>query len=133
MGARPYADGPSAIHSHMTNTLNAPIEAFDYVYPLRVVCYEIRKNSGGSGRFAGGDGIIREIETFVDSHVTLLTERRRFPPYGLSGGGPGSLGENLIIKGKNVQTLPGKGKTILQKGDKLVIKTPGEGGYGKDR
>ncbi len=132
MGARPYADGPSAIHSHMTNTLNTPIEALEYAYPLRVVRYEIRKNSGGSGRFIGGDGIIREIETLVDTHVTLLTERRRFQPYGLSGGSPGSPGENLIIKGKNVQALPGKGKTILQRGDKLVIKTPGGGGYGKE-
>jgi N-methylhydantoinase B len=62
----------------------------------------------------------------------LLTERRRFQPYGLSGGSPGSPGENLIIKGKNVQALPGKGKTIFQRGDKLVIKTPGGGGYGKE-
>jgi N-methylhydantoinase B len=131
MGARPYADGPSAIHSHMTNTLNTPIEALEYAYPLRVTRYEVRKNSGGRGRFTGGDGIVREIESLVDSQVTLLTDRRRFPPYGLTGGSPGSPGENLLIKGKKVQKLPGKGKTILQKGDKLVIKTPGGGGYGK--
>jgi N-methylhydantoinase B len=131
MGARPYSDGPSAVHSHMTNTLNTPIEAFEYYYPLRVVRYEIRENSGGSGLFKGGDGIVREIEALVDTEVTLLTERRRFPPYGLYGGGPGLTGENLIVHGKEVNILPGKGKTILHKGERLIIKTPGGGGYGE--
>jgi N-methylhydantoinase B len=132
MGARPYADGPSAIHSHMTNTLNTPIEAFEYTYPLRVMRNAIRESSGGSGRYKGGDGIIREIEALVDAHVTFLTERRRFPPYGLHGGSPGLPGENLIQKGNKTQKLPGKGKIFLRKGERLIIKTPGGGGHGKD-
>jgi len=132
MGASTDANGPSALHSHMTNTLNTPVEALEYAYPLRVVRYSIRQNSGGSGKFDGGDGIVREIESLVEAQVTLLTERRRFAPYGLSGGKPGSRGENLVIKGGSEQLIPGKGATILEKGDRLVIKTPGGGGFGTD-
>ncbi len=131
MGARPDADGPSALHSHMTNTLNTPVEALEYAYPLRVVRYAIRDNSGGSGKFVGGDGIIREIESLVEVQVTLLTERRRLPPYGLSGGSPGLQGENAVIQAGKTHPIPGKGTIILNRGDRLVIKTPGGGGFGK--
>jgi N-methylhydantoinase B len=130
MGARIDANGPSALHSHMTNTLNTPVEALEYAYPLRVVRYAIRENSGGAGKFSGGEGIIREIESLVETQVTLLTERRRFSPYGLSGGKPGAPGENLILKDGHTQLLPGKGTTLLSAGDRLVIKTPGGGGFG---
>jgi N-methylhydantoinase B len=132
MGARADANGPSAMHSHMTNTLNTPVEALEYAYPLRVLQYSIRSNSGGSGKFSGGEGIIREIESLVDAQVTLLTERRSLPPYGLSGGAPGSRGENLVIKAGKVMPIPGKGTTLLNSGDRLVIKTPGGGGFGVD-
>jgi N-methylhydantoinase B len=115
----------------MTNTLNTPVEALEYAYPLRVVQTSIREYSGGTGEFNGGDGIIREIESLVEAQVSLLTERRRFPPYGLSGGCPGLPGENLIIQSGNAKPLPGKGTTILNNGDRLVIKTPGGGGFGK--
>jgi N-methylhydantoinase B len=131
MGARPDANGPSALHSHMTNTLNTPVEALEYAYPLRIVRYAIRENSGGTGRFFGGDGIIREIESLVEAQVTLLTERRRSSPYGLSGGSPGSPGENAVIRAGKTQPIPGKGTVILNRGDRLVIKTPGGGGFGK--
>jgi N-methylhydantoinase B len=131
MGASPNADGPSALHSHMTNTLNTPVEALEYAYPLRVVRYAVRENSGGTGKFVGGDGIIREIESLVEAQVTLLTERRRSSPYGLSGGNPGSPGENAVIKAGKTQPIPGKGTFILNRGDRLVIKTPGGGGFGK--
>jgi N-methylhydantoinase B len=131
MGASIDANGPSALHSHMTNTLNTPVEALEYAYPLRVVQTSIREYSGGTGEFNGGDGIIREIESLVEAQVSLLTERRRFPPYGLSGGCPGLPGENLIIQSGNAKPLPGKGTTILNNGDRLVIKTPGGGGFGK--
>jgi N-methylhydantoinase B len=131
MGASPNADGPSALHSHMTNTLNTPVEALEYAYPLRVVRYAIRENSGGTGKFIGGDGIIREIESQVEAQVTLLSERRRFSPYGLSGGNPGLPGENAVIKAGKTQPIPGKGTVILNRGDRLVIKTPGGGGFGK--
>jgi N-methylhydantoinase B len=132
VGARIDADGPSAMHSHMTNTLNTPVEALEYAYPLRVMQYGIREKSGGSGKYSGGEGIIREIMTLVDAQVTLLTERRHLPPYGLSGGQPGLLGENLVIKAGEVKAIPGKGTTILNPGDRLVIKTPGGGGFGEE-
>ncbi len=132
MGARANANGPSAMHSHMTNTLNTPIEALEYAYPLQVLQYGIRENSGGSGKSIGGDGITREIQMLVDAQVTLLTERRRLPPYGLSGGNPGSLGENLVISNEKSKAIPGKGTFYLEAGDRLLIKTPGGGGYGKE-
>jgi N-methylhydantoinase B len=130
MGARPNSDGVSAIHSHMTNTLNTPIEALEYAYPLRVVRYEIRKGSGGNGRFHGGDGIIRDIEALTDCQLTLLTERRIFPPYGLEGGEPGKTGENYLLRDGKEMHLPGKGSVELHKGDILSVRSPGGGGYG---
>jgi N-methylhydantoinase B len=129
-GAHPGGNGSSAVHSHMTNTLNTPIEALEYAYPLRVLRYEIREGSGGQGRYCGGDGIIREIELLVESQVTLLSDRRSIPPYGLSGGHPGALGENTVVKSGVEHPLPGKGTVTLERGDRLVIKTPGGGGYG---
>jgi N-methylhydantoinase B len=130
MGALPDADGPSAVHSHMTNTLNTPIEALEYSYPLRVIQYRIRHDSGGNGKFAGGDGITREIESLVESQVTLLSERRRVAPYGLNGGDPGQRGENIRVRDGEISILPGKGTFRLLPGDRIVIKTPGGGGYG---
>ncbi|MBN2385632.1 MAG: hydantoinase B/oxoprolinase family protein [Anaerolineales bacterium] len=130
MGARPDRDGPSAIHSHMTNTLNTPVEALEYAYPLRVQRYAVRAGSGGAGRFRGGDGIVRAIEVLTDCQVTLLSERRGQGPYGLRGGGSGQPGENRILRGEAEIPLPGKGTVDLKKGDVLVIRTPGGGGYG---
>jgi N-methylhydantoinase B len=131
MGARSDSDGPSALHSHMTNTLNTPIEALEYAYPLRLRRYQIRRGSGGEGRHRGGDGIVREIEALVDCQVSLLSERRRLEPYGLAGGSPGQSGENVLIRGDHEIRLPGKGTFELQAGDILSIRTPGGGGYGK--
>lgn len=131
MGARPKADGPSAVHSHMTNTLNTPVEALEYAYPLQVLRYEIRKGSGGSGRFQGGDGLRRDLQLLTDAQVTILSERRKNPPYGLSGGGSGQCGENILIRGEKEIPLPGKGMVELRAGDVLSIRTPGGGGYGK--
>ena len=131
MGARPGADGPSAIHSHMTNTLNTPAEALEYAYPLRVMRYEVRRGSGGAGKYKGGDGIRRDIQVLVDSQVTLLSERRRTQPYGLAGGEPGKCGENYILRGDQEVRIPGKGSLEIQAGDILSIRTPGGGGYGK--
>jgi N-methylhydantoinase B len=110
--------------------LNTPVEALEYAYPLRVHRYEIREGSGGEGLSRGGDGIIREVEVLVDSQVTLLSERRKFSPYGLSGGQPGKSGKNLVIKSGREQPHAGKGTFILRKGERLVIKTPGGGGFG---
>jgi len=131
MGARPYSNGPSAIHSHMTNTLNTPIEALEYAYPLRIMRYEIRQNTGGDGRFRGGDGIRRDLQVLVNAQVSLLTERRRFAPYGLAGADAGKKGENVLMSADHQQLLPGKGTFYLKAGQVISIRTPGGGGYGE--
>jgi len=131
MGARPYSNGPSAIHSHMTNTLNTPIEALEYAYPLRIMRYEIRQNTGGDGRFRGGDGIRRDVQVLVNAQVSLLTERRRFAPYGLAGADAGKKGENVLMSADHQQLLPGKGTFYLKAGQVISIRTPGGGGYGE--
>src|SRR5579863_6638919 len=88
MGARPTSEGLSAIHTHMTNSLNTPIEALESAYPVRLRSYSVRRGSGGKGRFRGGDGIVREIEFLTDVRGSVLSDRRRLPPYGLAGGKP---------------------------------------------
>jgi N-methylhydantoinase B len=130
MGARPGSDGPSAIHSHMTNTLNTPVEALEYAYPLRVLRTEIRRGSGGEGRFRGGDGIRRDLQALMEARLSLLTERRRTRPYGLEGGEPGQRGENILIRDGEERRLPGKCMVDLAPGDVISIRTPGGGGYG---
>ncbi|MFX0013757.1 MAG: hydantoinase B/oxoprolinase family protein [Promethearchaeota archaeon] len=124
--------GISGIHSHMTNTLNTPIEALELVYPLRVKRYCFRDNSGGQGKIRGGDGLIREIEVLVDAIVSLQTERRKLAPYGLHGGSTGAKGINIKRKlnGEEV-VLPGRVIVNFSAGESLIIKTPGGGGYGR--
>lgn len=129
-GARPDHDGQSAVHSHMTNTLNTPVEALEFAYPLRVLRYQIRSDSGGDGKFKGGDGIIREIELLCPAEINLITERRRLAPYGLAGGAPGSCGENSLRRGNTTLPLPGKVNLQAESGDILCISTPGGGGFG---
>jgi N-methylhydantoinase B len=131
MGARPTSNGSSALHSHMTNTLNTPVEALEYAYPLRVLRYEIRQGSGGNGSYRGGDGIRRDIQVLSNAQVTLLTERRVYPPYGMQGGQPGALGENCLITQGEEKTLPGKGTFMIKAGEVISIRTPGGGGYGQ--
>jgi N-methylhydantoinase B len=130
MGANPNSNGVSAIHSHMTNTLNTPIEALEYSYPIQVIRYCIREYSGGQGSYNGGDGIIREIKLLSNAQVTLLTERRNTQPYGLFGGEPGQSGVNKLTRGSEVTILPGKGSFYLLQEDILSVITPGGGGYG---
>ncbi len=129
-GARPNGSGISGVHTHMTNSLNTPIEALEYAYPFRVKRYSYRKNSGGAGQFRGGDGLIREIELLADAQVTLLTDRRVLAPYGLSGGGPGALGRSVLKHGEQERELPGKCSLHVAFGDVLRIETPGGGGWG---
>lgn len=133
MGARPWKDGPSGMHSHMTNTLNTPIEALEYAYPLRVLRYELRRGSGGEGNFRGGDGIRRDLLLLEDAQVSLLTERRVHSPYGLAGGSPGACGQNLLISPNGEKKLPGKGSFNLDQGEVISIQTPGGGGYGNSK
>jgi N-methylhydantoinase B len=131
MGARPGLDGISGIHCHMTNSLNTPVEALEYAYPFRVRSYSYRPGSGGRGEFHGGDGIIREIELLADAQVTLLGDRRKFQPYGLSGGAGGMVGRTLLIKpdGSSIE-LPGKCSIHAHQGDLIHLETPGGGGWG---
>ena len=126
MGAGPTNDGLSAVQTHMTNTLNTPLEVLETNYPLRVTQYRVRLGSGGHGKRKGGDGIVREFEFLEAATVTLLTERRRTRPWGLHGGEAGASGENLL----NGQPLPGKKTLQVKAGDKLTVKTPGGGGWG---
>ncbi len=132
MGGRTSAPGLSGIHTHMTNTLNTPVEALEHSFPLLVEEYGLRKGSGGDGQNPGGEGIIRTYHFLTDATVSLLTDRRQIAPYGLRGGEPGKQGENILLK-KNgsLKRLPGKINFEAQKGDRLTIKTPGGGGWGK--
>ena len=131
MGARPNADGVSGIHTHMTNSLNTPVEALEYAYPFRVHQYGYRVGSGGNGRYRGGDGIIREFELLTPATITLLTERRKFAPYGLLGGEEGQCGRSFHITANGSKELPAKCSIHLEAGDRIRMETPGGGGWGK--
>lgn len=132
MGARPHSDGLSAVHTHMTNSLNTPVEALEYSVPLRVRRYAIRHDSGGRGKRRGGDGVIREIELLTDAHVSLLADRRKTSPYGLRGGEEGKTGKaELIERNGRRRKLPGRFSLQARSGDRIVIETPGGGGHGK--
>ncbi len=130
-GAGPWGPGADATHSHMTNTKNTPIEAFELAYPLRVLEYRVREGSGGRGRHRGGDGLRRVVEVLADDvEASLLTERRRRGPWGASGGGRAAPGRNLLVRDGVEETLPGKATLRLRAGDRLVVETPGGGGFG---
>jgi N-methylhydantoinase B len=128
-GACEDADGPSAVHVAMSNTLNTPIEALEREFPLRVTRYELRRGSGGIGRHRGGDGVIREIEALREMTFSLIAERRRHGPSGARGGGPGASGRDLL----DGRALPGKATGRLSAGQRLRVETPGGGGFGDDR
>jgi N-methylhydantoinase B len=131
MGARPHHDGLSALHTHMTNSLNTPAEALEYAYPLRVREYRIRKSSGGKGKHRGGDGVVREIETLAPAHMSLLADRRKRGPYGLRGGEAGKPGSASIISAGKGRKIGSKGSWELKTGDRVRIETPGGGGSGR--
>ncbi len=133
MGARPNCDGIDAIHTHMTNTMNTPIEAIETSYPMQVDQYAIRRGTGGAGKFQGGAGIVRSLKLLTDAEVTILSERRVFQPYGLQGGEHGHLGRNVLIRDDEEQSLAGKATFPIRKGDIIQIETPGGGGYGKEK
>ncbi|HET9305112.1 MAG TPA: hydantoinase B/oxoprolinase family protein [Candidatus Sulfotelmatobacter sp.] len=132
MGARPGKPGVSGVHTHMTNSLNTPAEALEYACPLRVRSYSLRPDSGGQGKYRGGDGIVREIEVLTDCEVTLLADRRSRGPWGLSGGREGAPGSASIQRRDgSIEPMPGKFSTRLHKGERIRIETPGGGGWGK--
>ena len=127
MGAGPLGGGLSAVQTHMTNTRNTPVESLEMHFPLRIRRYAIRRGSGGKGRFPGGDGLIREYEFLEDTEVTLLTERRRHRPWGLQGGEDGAAGGNYLLD----KPLPAKTSLHVQAGERLIVATPGGGGWGE--
>ncbi|XXJ19222.1 hydantoinase B/oxoprolinase family protein [Desulfovibrio caledoniensis] len=133
MGAGPNHDGESAVHSHMTNTLNTPVEALEYAYPFRVREYAILRGTGGRGTHKGGDGLVREIELLADAEVTVLSERRARAPFGVNGGLHGTPGRNVIIRNGQSQPEPGKFHRALRTGDRVRIETPGGGGFGEQQ
>jgi N-methylhydantoinase B len=126
MGAHAGGNGLSAVQTHMTNTLNTPAEVLESHFPVRVRRYAVRRGSGGSGRFRGGDGLVRAYEFLVPAQFTLLTERRTRSPWGAAGGGDGAPGVNTL----NSEVLPGKCSRAVEAGDVLEIATPGGGGFG---
>jgi len=129
-GGHPRAAGAAGIHTHMTNSLNTPVEALERALPVRVLAYGYRRGSGGAGRRPGGDGLVREIEAVVPLEGTLLADRRRAGPWGLAGGGEGRPGKDRIERAAGVEALPAKGRFSLAAGDRIRIETPGGGGWG---
>ncbi len=135
-GQGAWAGGPgqSGIHTGMTNTKNTPIESLETHYPFKVLRYALRRGSGGAGLHRGGDGIEREIEFLDAATVSLMGERRVLRPWGLSGGGEAAPGEDWIVRPGNApERLPGKTTFEVGPGDRLVVRTPGGGGWGKAR
>jgi N-methylhydantoinase B len=142
-GACADADGPSAVHVAMSNTLNTPIEALERDFPVRVSRYAVRRDSGGDGAKRGGEGVVRELEALTTMSYSLITERRRHPPRGARGGGSGALGRNLLISADGsepgapralphrARELPPKTSGTLGPGECLRVETPGGGGFGR--
>ena len=132
-GGQPHRPGMSGVHTAMTNSKNTPIEALERSFPLRVRRYRLRQGSGGGGRYAGGDGIERDLEVLEDCTVSLITERRETPPPGQAGGLPGAVGENWLLPGgfeRLAKRIPDKCTFRLKAGDVLRMLTPGGGGWG---
>lgn len=134
MGASRERDGLSGVHTHMTNSLNTPLEALENYLPMRITKYALRRGSGGKGWRKGGEGIIREYKFLVPTQVSVLSERRKFSPYGVRGGGEGKKGKNILLipTGKKI-SLGSKVNLKVKPGDILRIETPGGGGYGRKK
>jgi N-methylhydantoinase B len=133
-GGSPEREGLSAVHTHMTNTMNTPAEALEMTYPFRLAEYAIRRGSGGDGKHRGGDGIVRTYEMLTPASVTLLTERRSLSPWGLAGGAAGMLGRNSVLRAAGAQGLAPQQSKVqlkLEAGDRLTIETPGGAGWGE--
>ncbi len=125
-GASQEANGPSGVHVGMSNTRNTPIEVLEMEYPLRLKSYGLRRGSGGVGRRAGGDGVVREFEALAPMELSVLAERRRHAPGGAAGGGSGAPGRTVL----NGAALAPKVSALLEPGDVVRIETPGGGGWG---
>lgn len=125
-GAGPGYEGASGLHTHMTNTAITDPEILERRYPVRLIRFALRRGSGGAGRWRGGDGVVRELEFLAPLQVSLLTQHRVVAPYGMDGGAPGACGRQAL----NGRKLPGIAAFEAQPGDRLVVETPGGGGWG---
>ena len=131
-GAGPDWHGQSGVHTHMTNTRITDPEILERRYPVMLREFSIRNNSGGSGIYSGGNGLVREVEFLEPLNTAILSERRVHQPYGLNGGEPGRCGRNLFIRNDgSMLHLGGKNEISAEPGDRIRIETPGGGGYGK--
>ncbi len=130
-GAGPDFDGASGVHTHMTNTRITDPEVLESRFPVRLLDFGLREGSGGAGRRRGGDGLVRRYEFTAPVEATLLCERRRSAPFGLAGGEPGQPGRNWVERRDgHVEELPGRCAVDLEAGDRLLLETPGGGGFG---
>ncbi len=131
-GAGPHWHGQSGVHTHMTNTRITDPEILERRYPVMLREFSVRKNSGGSGKFIGGDGLVREVEFLEPLNAAILSERRVHQPYGLNSGEPGKSGLNLFFqKDGTILFLGGKNEIHAETGDRIRIETPGGGGFGR--
>ncbi len=130
-GASMLRAGAGAVQTHMTNTLNTPVEALERAFPLRVTRYCARRATGGAGARRGGDGLVREYEFLREATVTMLSTRRQSAPPGAGGGGDGAVGANVMNLEGQAKELPAQFTRRFAAGEKLTIETPGGGGWGK--
>ena len=131
-GAGPGFDGTSAVQTHMTNSRLTDPEVLEWRFPVLVESFEIRRNSGGEGRWRGGDGVKRKIRFLEPMIASILSNRRRVPPFGLDGGGNAATGRNYVERANGtIEELPARASVQMGAGDAFVIETPGGGGYGK--
>ena len=132
MGASANGDGYSATHTHMTNSWNTPVEAFEHQYPVRIESYRVRKNSGGRAQHRGGDGIVREFRFLAPAEVTILSDRRVRGPYGLAGGEAGKPGRNILLRrGRKAEALPAKTRFEIRDGGCAAHRDAGRRRLGK--
>jgi N-methylhydantoinase B/oxoprolinase/acetone carboxylase alpha subunit len=131
-GAGPGFDGCDAVHTHMTNSRMTDVEVFEQNFPVVVESFSIREGSGGSGKWCGGNGAIRQIRFTGPVEAAILSNHRRVAPFGLEGGDPGATGVNRILRADgSEEVLTGTATVQLRTNDVFVIETPGGGGYGK--
>jgi N-methylhydantoinase B/oxoprolinase/acetone carboxylase alpha subunit len=115
----------------MTNSRLTDPEVLEWRFPVLLESFAIRENSGGNGRYCGGDGVIRKIQFREAMTASILSSHRRIPPHGMAGGQPGQIGHNWVDRSNGTQEiLTGTATVAMQAGDVLVIETPGGGGYG---
>jgi 5-oxoprolinase (ATP-hydrolysing) len=131
-GAGEGFNGCDAVHQHMTNTRITDAEVLELRYPVRLERFEVRENTGGKGKWKGGNGIVRELTFLEKVSLSVLTQHRKIAPYGLEGGGSGQVGKQYIIrKSGEIEALNGLDKREMETGDRVVIETPSGGGFGK--